>query len=298
MELRPTLPIAPGMLVLDVGSGDFPHPAASVLVDRFLDYAGERHNAPLTRDRPLVVADVERLPFRGKAFGYAIASHVLEHTSDPVRAAAELSRVAERGYVETPSEVWEFLYGQDFHRFAVSLDGDQLVFRPKLQASPLSPIFRRLAEKEPLLVDLGDNHPELMLISVQWEGSIRCKISDEPWPLSLAADSFINRLRAGRTTRRQALRSLARAMLPPNALERLRLSRNRFPLKLFSRANVTSQWKRNPRWTQVRVDLHSLLICPACHSERLSWAGSEIRCVRCGRTYEHRDGIPVMLVDD
>ena len=205
MELRPRLPIAANDLVLDVGSGDFPHPRASVLVDRYLEYKGERHNSPLIQDRPLVVADVERLPFRDKAFDYAIASHVLEHTVRPLRAAAELSRVARGGYVETPSEIWEFFFGQEFHRFVVSLDGNQLVFKPKLHRSPIAELWKSLAEKEPLVTDIGDNHPELMLVGLQWTGTIPCRLSDEPWPQSLEIASFVSRLRPGRSTRSAVL---------------------------------------------------------------------------------------------
>jgi len=299
MELRPRLPIGASDLVLDVGSGDFPHPEASVLVDRYLDYKAERHNSPLIRDRPLVVADVERLPFRDKAFDYAIASHVLEHTVQPLRAAAELSRVARSGYVETPSEIWEFFFGQEFHRFVVSLDGNQLVFKRKLHRSPIAELWKSLAEKEPLVTDIGDNHPEVMLVALQWTGSIPCRLSDEPWPQSLEIASFASRLQPGRSTRRQALRTIARAVLPPAALEQLHKHRAKFPLNLFSRADVISRWAQPKRRRQeVPVDLTSLLICPVCKSADLTWQAQEITCGGCGRFYERQDGVPVMLAND
>jgi hypothetical protein len=299
VELRPKLPIGPNDLVLDVGSGDFPHPAASVLVDRYLDYKGERHNSPLIRDRPLVVADVERLPFRDKTFDYAIASHVLEHTVQPLRAAAELSRVARNGYVETPSEIWEYFFGQEFHRHVVSLDAGQLVFKRKLNRSPFAELWKALAEKEPLITDIGDNHPELMLVGLQWSGAIPCRLSEDPWPQSLEIASFVARLRPGRSTLRQALRTLARATLPPATLAQFHKQRDHFPLSMISRANVVSKWAPAKPGSQSKpVDLTSLLICPICKSGELAWQEEEIKCSGCGGVYERQGGVPVMLAND
>ncbi|HVP15671.1 MAG TPA: class I SAM-dependent methyltransferase, partial [Terriglobales bacterium] len=93
-------------LVLDVGSGDGPAPAADVLCDRFVADDAERV-APLRLDRPFVSGDLEHLPFRDGAFDFVYCSHVLEHTADPARAIGELERVARAGYVEVPAEYLE-----------------------------------------------------------------------------------------------------------------------------------------------------------------------------------------------
>jgi SAM-dependent methyltransferase len=42
------------------------------------------------------------MPFADDAFDYAICSNVLEHVTDPVAVASELSRVARAGYIEVP----------------------------------------------------------------------------------------------------------------------------------------------------------------------------------------------------
>lgn len=120
-----------GELVLDVGSGGGPNPRANVLCDKFVSDGVERHGNPLVTDRPLVVGDVEHLPFADKAFDFVICSHVLEHVRDPATAINELQRVARRGYIETPSAEWEKLAGFPFHRWLVSRVDGRLVFQHK-----------------------------------------------------------------------------------------------------------------------------------------------------------------------
>ncbi|MBT8452988.1 MAG: class I SAM-dependent methyltransferase [Deltaproteobacteria bacterium] len=54
------------------------------------------------RSREPCHCDVHRLPFPDKFFGAAIASHVIEHVSDPHGAMRELARVSDRIYVIVP----------------------------------------------------------------------------------------------------------------------------------------------------------------------------------------------------
>ncbi|GAA1960907.1 hypothetical protein GCM10009798_20830 [Nocardioides panacihumi] len=94
-----------GDLVLDVGSGDKPSWRADVLLDRYVDsaFAGQRSGRDSARvSRPLFDADAADMPFADGAFAYAICSNLLEHVTDPVGVAAELTRVARAGYIEVP----------------------------------------------------------------------------------------------------------------------------------------------------------------------------------------------------
>ena len=43
--------------------------------------------------------------------------------------------------------------------------------------------------------------------------------------------------------------------------------------------------------------LLEILACPACKTE-VKLEGERIICVRCGRRYPIRDGIPVMLIEE
>ena len=85
------LPIKPTDLVLDVGSGDNPHPAADVLLERYVD--GFHRFGGLVADRPIILADACKMPFPDKAFDFVIAFHVLEHINDPEAFLRELMRV-------------------------------------------------------------------------------------------------------------------------------------------------------------------------------------------------------------
>src|SRR5687768_5463216 len=87
-----------GAFVIDVGAGQAAHPNAAVVVDKYPLDSSERSAAErMDFSRPLVVADGHALPFADGSFDYVIASHVLEHATDPVHFAAELARVAPAG---------------------------------------------------------------------------------------------------------------------------------------------------------------------------------------------------------
>lgn len=127
---RTTLIVEHG-LILDVGSGAFPNIAADVLCDLEVDDDRHRHGLELVIDRPFVVAQVEALPFRDKAFEMVIASHLAEHVTDPGRFCSEISRVAARGYIETPSPIADVLLHEDYHIWRVSQRRGVLRFRRK-----------------------------------------------------------------------------------------------------------------------------------------------------------------------
>jgi hypothetical protein len=111
--------LRPGDVVLDIGSGNFPVPRASLLMEFFPDDSFHRSGA-IVESKPVVVASVERIPFRDHSIDFAICSHVLEHVESPTRAAVELSRIARGGYVETPAYGKDVLVGSGrMHRWQV-----------------------------------------------------------------------------------------------------------------------------------------------------------------------------------
>ena len=128
---RTKIPVTPDMLVLDLGSGAFPNPCASILCDREL--VDNRHRAGLAVvvDRPTVRADASALPFRDGAFDFVIASHLGEHVEDPEGFCGELGRVAKAGYVETPSPLADYLLDEEYHIWRVGRRGQELQFRTK-----------------------------------------------------------------------------------------------------------------------------------------------------------------------
>jgi hypothetical protein len=134
-------------LILDLGSGSFPNPAADILVDSELVDGRHRHGLAVVVDRPFVVARAEALPFRAGAFAFVIASHIAEHVEDPDGFCRELSRVARAGYIETPSPLADWALHEDYHIWRVSQRGGVLRFHGKQARSAVAesltePIFR------------------------------------------------------------------------------------------------------------------------------------------------------------
>jgi SAM-dependent methyltransferase len=136
-----SLPVKASDLVLDVGSGSSPHPAADVLLERYLD-PKHRYTA-MVIDRPTVLADACRMPFPDKAFDFVIAFHVLEHVADPISFLRELERVGKAGYIETPNAIFERLVPYDIHLLEVMTIKDKLVINKKSSARP-DPYLNRL----------------------------------------------------------------------------------------------------------------------------------------------------------
>jgi hypothetical protein len=119
-------------LVLEIGGGQAPHPRADVVVDKYVADSFERAGeARLDVSKPLVVADGHRLPFADRSAAYALAIHVLEHATDPVKFAGELARVAPAGFVQTPTAEAELTFGWPFHPWLIELSGNTLLFTPK-----------------------------------------------------------------------------------------------------------------------------------------------------------------------
>src|SRR5262245_15583726 len=112
-------PVPDDALVLEVGSGGNPYARANVLLDAY-EATAQRHWVPLKVDRPLVLGFAERLPFRDRAFDFVIASHVLEHSSNPERFLGELMRVARAGYIEVPDAFMERINPYEDHRLEIT----------------------------------------------------------------------------------------------------------------------------------------------------------------------------------
>jgi uncharacterized protein YbaR (Trm112 family) len=158
--------------VLDVGAGQAAHRRADLIVDKYVADDFER-GSPLDLSKPLVVADGQALPFADGAFSYVIASHVLEHATDPVLFAGELSRVAAAGFVQVPSREAELTFGWPFHPWLIDLREDVLVFHPRgdLEA-PIGELFHRAFADSTLFSVWFGAHRELWHHTLHWTGSI------------------------------------------------------------------------------------------------------------------------------
>jgi uncharacterized protein YbaR (Trm112 family) len=165
-------------LVLEVGSGQAPHPRADVLVDKYVADDFERpHEVGIDFAKPFVVADGHRLPFADGSFAYAIALHVLEHATDPQRFAGELSRVADAGFVQVPSAVSELTFGWPYHPWLIDREGDSLVFRARDgQRAPFGDLFHRNYEESALFRNWWAANRSLFHHSVEWSGELPVRV--------------------------------------------------------------------------------------------------------------------------
>jgi len=251
-------------LVLEVGSGDSPCPRSDVLFELTLD-SFERAGGKTIVDRPLVLGNVEKLPFPDKSFGYVIAFHVLEHMARPELFLSELQRVASAGYLETPSFWSERVNPLTMHRLEVGVepyDGRQrLVIQRKRRPDPdpeLTTQFRR-----GLVPGMGFDrlHPHAWVTRYWWKDQIDYRVVNPEeiieWPeLSELAPS---EGRDPRTIVRRVLKSAA----------------------LCARRSTP-------------VSLSALLRCTDCGADPLLEEHGSLKCPRCERVYPVLDGIPHM----
>lgn len=258
-------PVEKDALVLEVGSGGNPYPRANVLLDAYEDTI-ERYHIPLVKDRPLVYGVVEKMPFRDKAFDFVIASHVLEHSTDPARFLEELMRVAKAGYIETPDAFCERLIPFRFHRLEVTdVDGKLRIWKkPSWRPyDDLVSLFERKV-KNRNFIKLMQKHPEPFYMRLYWEDSIAYEIVNPEVDISWTL--------------------IAPASLPSRTRPRFRDMVVRAARWLFSQAG------RNKN-----IDVAKLLKCVKCDSTDLVWADTSLSCKNCGQKYLVRNGIPAML---
>jgi SAM-dependent methyltransferase len=172
------LNIQPSDRVLEIGSGNRPRRRSNVLCDRYPWDNTERSSGDqiVIDGRPFVVADAAALPFKDKSFDYVITSHILEHVEDPLRVVAELQRVAHAGYIETPSELAERLFGWPFHKWMVHCEGNVLVFRPPFTDSIFGGYFHALYAGDRMFGEVMDTHADDFFVRYEWRTSITIRV--------------------------------------------------------------------------------------------------------------------------
>jgi len=244
--------------VLDVGSGSSPHPAADVLLERYLN--PKHRYDPMVIDRPTVLADACRTPFKDKAFDFVIAFHVLEHLADPAAFLTELQRIGKAGYVETPNALFERLVPYDVHLLEVMNINETLVINKKASARPDQFLNElELIKHSEKWHQLFYGDPKLFHVRYFWKENIRFKVINpevsSDWfvePTAPEPDASVFET----TTRNTGLRSKGLGLLR--------------------------------RWYQARkrssIDLAKLLVCPACR-QSLEVSDELAVCESCKKTY-------------
>jgi SAM-dependent methyltransferase len=118
--------------VLEIGSGHNPSFRSNVIVEKFVESNYHRcGDVNIYAHQRFINADGEKLPFKDKEFDYVICNQVLEHVDDPIAFVNEQSRVAKRGYIETPSLLGEYLFPKKSHKWVILDIDNQLVMFEK-----------------------------------------------------------------------------------------------------------------------------------------------------------------------
>jgi hypothetical protein len=202
----------PTGLVLEVGSGENPHPRADVLVDRYVSDNRERGGNVLI-DRPFVVADAHHLPFREGAFAYIICSHILEHMDDPQQFVRELEHSGTAGYIGCPSEIAERLFHWSFHRWYVNmLEDGTLVLHPREPQEPFGELFDYLYEYNAVYYFFQRSMPHLFWVEQEWQGSIKLQVADHS-PLRLQDPETLRQMVQPRYTMSELVAMFVGALL-------------------------------------------------------------------------------------
>ncbi len=292
--------IQPGNFVLEIGSGDNPNPRSHILVDKFFEPSPHRKNTPMKiDDRPVLVADVERLPFKDGAFDYVICSHLVEHIPDVGQAFRELMRVARAGYIETPSVYAERIVGKhDIHLWYVYSDGKQLFLNRKTpqNASPytIPEVF------DYLFSDVFWAFPRLFIVRFEWSGTIDYKIISDN-DMEEKYRQYTNFI--GSEVR--GLKEFDRRRLKFGAFlakrEIFNFCRKFFPAIVekydsWEKSRLKIKWRFQPQRQaeNIRSKLDSVLCCPGCHGNLKNDLSSYL-CISCGCRFEVNDGVPNFL---
>ncbi len=259
-------PVDSNALVLEVGSGGNPYPRSNVLLDAY-ETTRERHWVPLRIDRPMVLGYVENLPFRDGAFDFVIASHVLEHSSNPERFLSELQRVARAGYIEVPDAFMERINPYRDHRLEVTIRDMRLVIRKK-----------SAWQSNPEIVELYEHHAKALIahklipanpfafhVRYYWESQIAFSVVNPEVDADWAVPKDHEQAPAASSTPgwRGTLMNVLRTTL--------------------------SQSRRNKN-----IELAGLLSCPNCRGSIRVENPSSIDCENCHSKFPLKNGVPAM----
>ena len=270
-------------LVLDIGGGSAPFTLADVVCEKFIGDDREREGA-FIYDRPLVIGDIEALPFQDQSFDYVVCSHILEHTTEPDVAIAELMRVGKSGYIEVPSEFFEHISGgSPAHLWTVRRGKDDLlIFTPKtgaLTQSEVARVFRdELVHKEPLFMAFyWKHHYSIHNIGLYWNKTISCQImgrhakgAEEKFDKG-TADDLENIAKLQKTPLSHSF-----TMNPRKWVKKM--------MRAFHGKNIKSE-----------PPLINIIACPSCKTPVQQQDNNQLICPKCQHKYPFINGIPVLL---
>lgn len=170
--------ITRGDRVLEVGSGAKPHKKSTVLCDKFLHDDSQRGGQKIFLGKLFVLADGEHLPFKNKSFDYSICAHILEHVENPINLAKELERVSKRGYIETPSIVWEKMQPfRKHHKWLIFETEHSLVLTRNTLYDPIfADLISHIIYGSKSIAILRKSMKNVLNVHFEWENRLEIQI--------------------------------------------------------------------------------------------------------------------------
>ena len=269
--------IRPDDFVLEIGSGHNPKTRSDILCDKFINDDLQR-GGNIVADRPLVEADGQYLPFADASFDYVICSHILEHVENPELLIRELTRVASGGYIETPSEIAERLYGWPYHNWIVNLVDNRLVIQRKAVESQFGQLFHALAAHDKHFARFHVTHHKLFLVQYEWAGKIDYDVLPPDAPtLDLKSRKTVSGM-------------LGEANHTSNWKKWAQIVKSRVPRSLVAKAKSVFASRRR---TSTRT-LKDIVVCPLCKGD-VEWKVDRVCCGDCALDFPIAHGIPRMV---
>lgn len=260
-------PVEKDDLVLEVGSGGSPYSRSNVLCDSY-EETSERHYVPLIKDRPIIIAFAEELPFKDNTFDFVVASHVLEHSSNPEKFLSEMQRVAKAGYIEVPDGFMERLTAYPFHKLEITEKNNQLLIRKKKNQTHDNEIVNLFRNKvQNIFPYWTKKFPFHFHVRYYWSnktGGINYKIInpktklDWNWEEPLV-DNYLN--------------------IKPSLISVLKKNVLILHRYFFSQTKINN-----------KINVLSLLKCPSCESESFKKIKKKVMCESCKKEYKYLSG--------
>ncbi len=172
--------------VLEVGGGHNPHKRSNIIVDKYIDSNYHRSgDIKVYKNQKILKADGENLPFKDNEFDYVICNQVLEHVENPVKFLKEQSRVARRGYLETPSLIGEYLHPKESHKWLILEIDNKIVLMDKKRvgfnpSNDFGYLFLHFLPTHSIGYKiLQHTYANLQTIRYEWEGDIDIIVNPE-----------------------------------------------------------------------------------------------------------------------
>jgi len=257
------IPVGNG-LVLDVGSGGRPYPRSDVLLDRLTGAEHRCGEGMMMDGRAAVFGDAKQMPFKDKAFDFVIASHILEHISEPEAFIREMQRVGRAGYIETPSAIFERLEPHSIHCLEVlNIHGSLRIYKKKQGVEDSFLGTQRLFKDDPAWAKFFYEAPDIFHVRFYWKDSIdfvvlNPEVSCE-WIESINDESGVGGSKQSYMQASRGWREIGQVVLKY--------------WYAFWRARRLRNFK-----------IEDILACPECHGN-LSKSVDVLECGTCRNTY-------------